>query len=54
MRGRETTIQRRIERVARHCARLVLELRREGQHEGAARLEAAAVLAVEQIRRGAL
>lgn len=50
---RETTEQR-IERVARQCARIVIELRREGQAEGAARFEAVAIEAVDLIRRGRL
>jgi hypothetical protein len=43
-------IERRAAQVARQCARIVLELRREGQHEAAARLEAAAIEAIEQMR----
>jgi hypothetical protein len=46
--------ERRIERLSRHCARIVLELRREGDRDGAARFEAVAIEAVELVRRGAL
>ena len=48
------TLERRIARVSRRCARLVLELRKEGDNAGAARLEAMAIETVEQMRRGAL
>jgi hypothetical protein len=44
-------IERRAARVARQCARIVIALRADGQVEGAARLEAAAVEAIEQMRR---
>jgi hypothetical protein len=46
--------ERRIERVARQCARVVLELRREGDHDGAKRFEAAAIETVNRMRRGQL
>lgn len=47
-------LERRIARVARRCARIVLELRAQGDHEGAARFEAVAIETVEQMRKGAL
>ena len=46
------SVERRIARVSRQCARVVLELRKEGDRAGAARLEAAAIETVEQMRRG--
>ena len=48
------SLERRIVRVSRQCARVVLELRKEGDNAGAARLEALAIETVEQMRRGAL
>ena len=48
------SVEQRVARVSRQCARIVQELRREGEHEGAARFVAAAIEAVEQMRRGAL
>jgi hypothetical protein len=53
-RARAEKVERRIARVSRHCARVVLELRADGEHAGAARLEAAAIEVVEQMRRGSL
>ncbi len=44
------TTERRIANVSRRCARLVLELQREGEHQAAAKLEQAAVEAIEQMR----
>ncbi len=44
-------IERRIARVARHVARLVRELRDEGQHEGADRLVQVGVEICENMRR---
>lgn len=49
-----TATERRIARVARQAARIVLELRREGDREGAARFEAAAIETCERMRRGVL
>jgi hypothetical protein len=46
--------ERRCAKLARQCARLVLELRREGRATAAARLEDAAIEAVELVRRGML
>ena len=48
-----TNTERRCAQLSRRCARLVLELRREGEHAAAARLETAAIEAVELVRRGA-
>ena len=44
----------RERRVARRCAKVILELKREGQLDGARRLEAAALETVERMRRGDL
>lgn len=46
--------ERRCAKLSRQCARIVTELRREGQVEGAARFEAAAIEVVELVRRGSL
>lgn len=46
--------ERRCAQLARRSARLVLELRREGYAEAAAKLERAASEAVELVRRGEL
>lgn len=51
---RDQNTERRIARVARQCARVVLELRQVGDRDGAARLELAATETVEQMRRGVL
>lgn len=47
-------VERRIARMSRRAARIVLELRREGDADGARRFEAAAIEAVEKMRRGEL
>lgn len=47
------TVERRIARVARQCARLVLELERQGELAGAARLRQAAKEVVENMRASA-
>jgi hypothetical protein len=52
--AKDPNTERRIERLSRRSARIVLELRREGDPEGAARFEAVAIEAVELVRRGAL
>jgi hypothetical protein len=46
-----TDIERRIAKLARRSARIILELRAEGEHEGAARFEAAVLELVEGMRR---
>lgn len=43
-------VERRIARVARQTARIVLELRAEGHHDAARALEAAAIEVCEQMR----
>ncbi len=43
-------IERRIAKVARHVARLVGELRNEGQHEGAERLVQAGIEICDNMR----
>ena len=45
---------RRIARVSRHMARLVLEYRRAGDLDSARKLEAAAIETVEAMRGGVL
>lgn len=45
--------ERRIARLSRQCARIVLELRAEGEIEGAARFERLAMEIVYEIRRNA-
>jgi len=40
-----------IARFSRRVARLITELRNEGQHDGAARLEATAIAIVAEMRR---
>ena len=45
------SVDRRIARVARQSARIVLELRSEGHHDAARELEAAAIEVCEQMRR---
>jgi hypothetical protein len=47
-------LERRIARVARRSARVILALRAEGNLDAARKLEAAACEAVEQMRKGAL
>lgn len=49
-----TATERRVARLSRHAARLVLELKREGLPTAAAKLEAAAIEAVALVRRGVL
>jgi hypothetical protein len=51
---RRRGLEQRCARIARQSARIVLELRRDGHQEAAAKLEAAAIEAVELVRRGAL
>ena len=46
--------ERRIAKLARRSARIVLELRREGHDDTARRFEAVAIECVEQMRKGAL
>ena len=46
--------EQRCARLARKSARLILELRRDGEIEAAAKLEAAAIEAVEAVRKGEL
>lgn len=46
--------ERRIARVARDCAKVILELQAEGQRDGAARLQSVAIEAVDLMRRGQL
>lgn len=43
--------ERRIARLSRRCARIVLELRREGDVDGAARFERMAIELVDDMRR---
>lgn len=47
-------VNRRIARVSRHMAKLVCQLRREGDDAGARKLEAAAIETVEAMRGGVL
>jgi hypothetical protein len=49
-----TNLERRIARVSRRSARVILALRAEGNLDAARKLEAAACEAVEQMRKGAL
>ncbi len=44
--------ERRISRFSRRCARIVLELRNEGNQDGAARFEALAIEIADDMRRG--
>lgn len=53
-RGARDAVERRAARVARRCARLVLALKRDGELAAAAKLEQAAVEAVEQLRKEAV
>lgn len=46
--------QRRIEIVARRTAKLVLDLKRQGEIDAAQKLEQAGIEACELIRKGAL
>ena len=46
-----SSVERRIARVARQSAKLVLELRSEGHVVAARELEAAAIETCEQMRR---
>lgn len=52
--GANGATNRRIARVSRHMAKLVCQLRREGDDEGARKLEAAAIETVEAMRGGVL
>ncbi len=47
------TIERRIARLSRRCAKIVIELRAEGEFAGAKRFEQVAIEVVEQMRTGA-
>lgn len=49
----DAQLERRIKRVARRCARVVLELEREGQHDGAMRLREVAIAVIADMRRRA-
>ncbi len=46
-------IERRIARVSRQCAKIVIQLRELGDVEGAKRFEQVAIEVVEQMRTGA-
>lgn len=46
-----TEHERRIERLSRQAARMVIELRREGFHLAAEKLEATATEVVELVRK---
>lgn len=50
----KTDNDRRIERLSRQSARIVIELRRDGFHLAAEKFEAAAIEAVELVRKRAV
>lgn len=52
--AKASALEARIARFARRCARIVVELEREGQIEGARRFSAAAIEVVEQMRLSSL
>jgi hypothetical protein len=49
----QTPVEKRVAHFARRCAKLLVELRREGEIDGALRLEAAAIEIVEGMRASA-
>lgn len=48
------TNEQRIGRMARKAAKIIIQLRKDGEQEAARKLEAAAIEAAEQMRAGLL